>query len=93
MNKFLEYLIHAESIVYCSNFEEVLQFLLIMKDEGFELEKPVDGYNFYIDDNKRFRLVESNCFRDILFSTVKKYYNDAKMFTEVDFKNNEVGTE
>lgn len=88
MNKFLEYLIHAESIVSCDDFEEVLQFFEIMKNEGFELEKAVGGYNFYIDDNKQFKFIEPNFFREISFFAVKKYYNDAKMFTDANNNSN-----
>lgn len=88
MNNFLGYLIHTESIVSCDNFEEVLQFFEIMKDEGFELEKAVGGYNFYIDDNKQFKFIEPNFFREISFFAVKKYYNDAKMFTDTNKNSN-----
>lgn len=69
MNKFLEFLKDASITISCNNFEELLQFFEIMKSNGYELNEVSGGYNFLIDNNKKFEFIASTCFNNISFSS------------------------
>lgn len=80
MNKFLEYLKNTNTVICCSDFEELFQFFRIMKDNGYELDDKMNGkYNFLINNNKTFEFTVPTYFDNILFPAFRKKINSCDM--------------